>query len=171
VLACYRPLALKCNFKWCVLCYLLSVHHSKFSLVESTGNKTWRHVWLYLPPIIYLNHHIFVTVAPHHHHLLHMRAGYRECISISVTNFRGIFVQEFWRLNVKNVGKIMQNVTIVSYSAVTECKASVCVSPWGKAIPVTGRESVWDVEAPMFSSQSAHRWRWGQPHAPADLYG
>jgi hypothetical protein len=30
---------------------------------------------------------------------------------------------------------------------------------------------LWDVEAPTFSRQSAHRWRWGcQPHAPAALY-
>jgi hypothetical protein len=38
----------------------------------------------------------------------------------------------------------------------------------GKADPVTGREGywLWDVEAPTFSLQSAHRWRWGcQPHA------
>jgi hypothetical protein len=30
---------------------------------------------------------------------------------------------------------------------------------------------LWDVEAPTFSIQSAHRWRWGcQPYAPAALY-
>jgi hypothetical protein len=30
---------------------------------------------------------------------------------------------------------------------------------------------LWEVEAPTFSKQSAHRWRWGcQPHAPASLY-
>jgi hypothetical protein len=30
---------------------------------------------------------------------------------------------------------------------------------------------LWDVEAPTFSRQSAHRWRWGcQLHAPAALY-
>jgi hypothetical protein len=30
---------------------------------------------------------------------------------------------------------------------------------------------LWDVEAPIFSRQSAHRWRWGrQPHTPAALY-
>jgi hypothetical protein len=30
---------------------------------------------------------------------------------------------------------------------------------------------LWDVEAPAFSSKSAHRWRWGcQPYAPAALY-
>jgi hypothetical protein len=30
---------------------------------------------------------------------------------------------------------------------------------------------LWDVEAPTFSRQSAHRWRWGcQPHAPTALY-
>jgi hypothetical protein len=30
---------------------------------------------------------------------------------------------------------------------------------------------LWDVEAPTFSRQSAHRWRWGcQPYAPAALY-
>jgi hypothetical protein len=29
----------------------------------------------------------------------------------------------------------------------------------------------WDVEAPTFSRQSAHRWRWGcQPYAPTTLY-
>jgi hypothetical protein len=31
--------------------------------------------------------------------------------------------------------------------------------------------ALWDVEAPKFSRQSAHRWRWGsQPYAPAALY-
>jgi hypothetical protein len=30
---------------------------------------------------------------------------------------------------------------------------------------------LWDVEAPTFSRQSAHRWRWGcQPYVPAALY-
>jgi hypothetical protein len=30
---------------------------------------------------------------------------------------------------------------------------------------------LWDVEAPIFSKQSAQRWGWGcQPYAPADLY-
>jgi hypothetical protein len=30
---------------------------------------------------------------------------------------------------------------------------------------------LWDVEAPTFSRQSAHRWQWGcQPYAPAALY-
>jgi hypothetical protein len=30
---------------------------------------------------------------------------------------------------------------------------------------------LWDVEAPTFSIQSAHRWRWGcQPYAPPALY-
>jgi hypothetical protein len=30
---------------------------------------------------------------------------------------------------------------------------------------------LWDIEAPTFSRQSAHRWRWGcQPYAPAALY-
>jgi hypothetical protein len=30
---------------------------------------------------------------------------------------------------------------------------------------------LWDVEAPTFSRQSVHRWRWGcQPYAPAALY-
>jgi hypothetical protein len=38
------------------------------------------------------------------------------------------------------------------------------VSPWR---PV----GLWDVEAPIFSRQSIHRWRWGcQPYAPAALY-
>jgi hypothetical protein len=42
----------------------------------------------------------------------------------------------------------------------------------GKAIPVTSLEGtgLWDVEAPTYSIQSAHRWRWGcQPYAPAAL--
>jgi hypothetical protein len=31
--------------------------------------------------------------------------------------------------------------------------------------------ALWDVEAPIFSRQSAHRWRWGcQPYALAALY-
>jgi hypothetical protein len=30
---------------------------------------------------------------------------------------------------------------------------------------------LWDIEAPTFSRQSVHRWRWGyQPYAPAALY-
>jgi hypothetical protein len=30
---------------------------------------------------------------------------------------------------------------------------------------------LWDVEAPIFSRQSSHRWRWGcQPYAPVALY-
>jgi hypothetical protein len=44
----------------------------------------------------------------------------------------------------------------------------------GKAIPVTGRRGpidLSDVEAPTFTRQSAHRWRWScQPYAPAALY-
>jgi hypothetical protein len=43
-----------------------------------------------------------------------------------------------------------------------------------KAIPITGREGqigLWEVEAPKFSRQSAHRWRWGcQAYTPAPLY-
>jgi hypothetical protein len=43
-----------------------------------------------------------------------------------------------------------------------------------EAIPVTGLGGtirLRDVEAPTFSTKSAHRWRWGcQPHAPAALY-
>jgi hypothetical protein len=39
-----------------------------------------------------------------------------------------------------------------------------CNRPWR---PI----GLWDVEAPTFSRQSAHRWWWGrQPHAPAALY-
>jgi hypothetical protein len=44
----------------------------------------------------------------------------------------------------------------------------------GKVVPVKGpwrAIGLWDVEAPTFSRQSAHRWRWGcQPYAPAALY-
>jgi hypothetical protein len=40
----------------------------------------------------------------------------------------------------------------------------------GKAIPITGPLMLWDVEAPTFSRQSSHRWRWSQPYAPAALY-
>jgi hypothetical protein len=40
----------------------------------------------------------------------------------------------------------------------------LCNRPWR---PIR----LWDVEAPTFSRQSAHRWRWGcQPYAPAALY-
>jgi hypothetical protein len=43
-------------------------------------------------------------------------------------------------------------------------KNYTCNRPWR---PI----GLWDVEAPTFSRQSAHRWRWGcQPHAPATLY-
>jgi hypothetical protein len=39
-----------------------------------------------------------------------------------------------------------------------------CKSPWR---PI----GLWDGEAPTFSRQSDHRWRWGcQPYAPAALY-
>jgi hypothetical protein len=39
-----------------------------------------------------------------------------------------------------------------------------CKRPWR---PI----GMWDVEAPTFSRQSAHRWLWGcQTHAPAALY-
>jgi hypothetical protein len=39
-----------------------------------------------------------------------------------------------------------------------------CNRPWRP-------RGLWDVEAPTFSRQSAHIWRWGcQPHAPAALY-
>jgi hypothetical protein len=39
-----------------------------------------------------------------------------------------------------------------------------CNRPWR---PI----GLWDVEAPKFSRQSAHRWRWGcQPYAPPALY-
>jgi hypothetical protein len=44
----------------------------------------------------------------------------------------------------------------------------------GKAIPVNRPWrpiGLWDVEAPTFSGQSAHRWRWGyQTYAPVVLY-
>jgi hypothetical protein len=40
-------------------------------------------------------------------------------------------------------------------------KIYACNRPWR---PI----GLWDVEAPTFSTQSAHRWRWGcQPSAPA----
>jgi hypothetical protein len=36
---------------------------------------------------------------------------------------------------------------------------------------LTGHEKLWDVEAPTFSTQLAHRRRWGcQLHVPAALY-
>jgi hypothetical protein len=38
-----------------------------------------------------------------------------------------------------------------------------CNRPWRHI-------ALWDVEAPTFSRQSAHKWRWGQPYAPAVLY-
>jgi hypothetical protein len=43
-------------------------------------------------------------------------------------------------------------------------KSYPCNRPWRPMGP-------WDVEAPTFCRQSAHRWRWGcQPYAPAALY-
>jgi hypothetical protein len=43
-------------------------------------------------------------------------------------------------------------------------KILACTRPWR---PI----GLWDVEAPTFSRQSAHRWRWGcQPYAPPALY-
>jgi hypothetical protein len=38
-----------------------------------------------------------------------------------------------------------------------------CNRPWR---PI----GLWDFEAPTFSRQSVHRWRWGQPYAPVTLY-
>jgi hypothetical protein len=39
-----------------------------------------------------------------------------------------------------------------------------CNRPWRSI-------GLWDVEAPTFSRQSDHRWRWGyQPYAPAAVY-
>jgi hypothetical protein len=39
-----------------------------------------------------------------------------------------------------------------------------CKRPWRTI-------GLWDVEAPIFFRQSAHRWRWGcQPYAPAAFY-
>jgi hypothetical protein len=43
------------------------------------------------------------------------------------------------------------------------CKSYPCNRPWR---PI----GLWDVEAPTHSRQSAHRWRKGQPYAPAALY-
>jgi hypothetical protein len=41
----------------------------------------------------------------------------------------------------------------------------------GKAIPVRGREGLWNIEDVTFYRQSAHRWRWEcRPYAPAALY-
>jgi hypothetical protein len=43
-------------------------------------------------------------------------------------------------------------------------KAVLVNRPWSPT-------SLWEVEAPIFSRQSAHRWRWGcQPYAPASHY-
>jgi hypothetical protein len=39
----------------------------------------------------------------------------------------------------------------------------LCKRPWR---PI----GLWDVESPTLSRQSAHRWRWGQPYAPAVMY-
>jgi hypothetical protein len=49
-------------------------------------------------------------------------------------------------------------------SILTELSGSPCNRPWR---PI----GLWDVEAPTFSRQSAHRWQWGcQPYASAALY-
>jgi hypothetical protein len=51
-----------------------------------------------------------------------------------------------------------------SYAHLLVWSVAYCNRPWR---PI----AVWDVEAPTFSRQSAHRWRWGcQPYAPAALY-
>jgi hypothetical protein len=43
-------------------------------------------------------------------------------------------------------------------------KSYPCNRPWRPKM-------LWDVEAPVFSRQSAHTWRWGcHPYAPASLY-
>jgi hypothetical protein len=61
---------------------------------------------------------------------------------------------------------------IYGYNSVSDNKAMgknkrenyACNKPWR---PI----GMWGVEAPTFSRQSAHRWRWGcQPYAPAALY-
>jgi hypothetical protein len=47
--------------------------------------------------------------------------------------------------------------------------------PWSKSKAISNRPwrpiGLWDIKAPTFSRQSAHRWRWGcQPHSSATLY-
>jgi hypothetical protein len=44
-----------------------------------------------------------------------------------------------------------------------KCKSCSCDRPWR---PI----GLWDVGAPTFSRQPAHRWRWGQPYTPAAHY-
>jgi hypothetical protein len=54
--------------------------------------------------------------------------------------------------------------TVVAYRTFSRCILLPCNRPWR---PI----GLLDVEAPTFSRQSAHRWRWGcQSYAPASLY-
>jgi hypothetical protein len=63
----------------------------------------------------------------------------------------------------RNVWKV---TILVIVSRQSQCKRYIY--PWNKPWkPI----ELWEVEAPTFSRQSAHRWRWGcQPYAPAALY-
>jgi hypothetical protein len=54
----------------------------------------------------------------------------------------------------------------IRYETLASWVAVSC--PWNRPWRPIG---LWEVEAPTFSRQSAHRWRWGcQPYAPALLY-
>jgi hypothetical protein len=77
-----------------------------------------------------------------------------------------------WGLEKAWVGNDANDVTFRTHTNVSGQQAhkSDNIIHFFKAIPVTGRGGpigLWDVEAVTFSRQSAHRWRWGQPYAPA----
>jgi hypothetical protein len=52
------------------------------------------------------------------------------------------------------------------------CSAVTCFCKWSYSCKKLWRPmGLWDFEAPTFSRQSVHRWRWAyQPYAPAALY-
>jgi hypothetical protein len=63
-----------------------------------------------------------------------------------------------------NTYTVIPNPDTDRFGTPRQKKSYPCNRPWRSV-------GLWDVEAPTFSKQSAHRWRWGcQPHVPTALY-
>jgi hypothetical protein len=67
--------------------------------------------------------------------------------------------------NIQFETRIVRNINSITSLSLLKKKLSYpCNRPWR---PI----GLWDVEAPTFSRQSAHRWRWGcETYAPTALY-